>query len=228
MSAFISLTSYLILIVLLQFPAAAFAGEAKKILVVGDSLSAGYGLARDESWVALLSERLREQGYDYEVVNASITGDTTRGGLARLPATLKRQQPAVVIIELGGNDGLRGLPVTEMRANLAGMIRAAREADARVLLLGMRIPPNYGPAYARNFAGTFAELAREFDVSSVPFFLDGVALDDEMMQGDGIHPNAKAQPRMLDNVWPTLEPLLSPGGCDRRSGKSLIQKAATG
>lgn len=219
---------YLILTVLLQFPASAHAGQGGKILVVGDSLSAGYGLAADESWVSLLSQRLSEQGYDYEVVNASITGDTTRGGRARLPGALQRQQPGIVLIELGGNDGLRGLPIDELRGNLAAMIEASQAAGAEVVLLGMRIPPNYGLEYATRFAETFDQLATEFEVAAVPFLLDGVALDDSLMQADGIHPNARAQPLMLDNVWPRLKPLLKREDCRTKAGKSLNKKAATG
>jgi len=196
-------------------PASATTAGSQKILVIGDSLSAGYGLPADEGWVALLAERLRDQGYGYEVVNASITGDTTRGGRTRLPAALERHSPELVIIELGGNDGLRGIPIEELRANLSNMITMSREADAKVVLVGMRIPPNYGPGYARAFEETFGILASEQEIALAPFLLDDVALDDGLMQEDGIHPNARAQPIMLDNIWPAIEPLLYAPDCNK-------------
>lgn len=204
---------------------AAAATDSRKILVVGDSLSAGYGLPAAEGWVALLAARLRDQGYGYEVVNASITGDTTRGGLARLPATLERHQPAVVVIELGGNDGLRGIPIAELRSNLRAMISTAREAGAKVLLVSMRIPPNYGLEYARDFEETFALLAEETGINVAPFILADVALNDSLMQSDGIHPNARAQPVMLDSVWPSLRSLLVRPKCSR-DGKKMLQNKA--
>lgn len=200
--------------------------QARKILVVGDSLSAGYGLAANEGWVALLNARLREQGYGYDVVNASITGDTTRGGLARLPGALTRHDPALVVIELGGNDGLRGIPIKELRANLTDMITMAREAGAKVLLVSMRIPPNYGLEYARAFDESFATVARGFEIPVTPFLLAGVALEDGLMQADGIHPNARAQPVMLENIWPAVLPLLDKAGCARRGKNALKNKAA--
>ncbi len=181
------------------------------ILVVGDSLSAGYGIARIDSWTTLLQERLSEQGFGYRVVNASISGDTTRGGLARLPAALEAHEPAVVILELGGNDGLRGIPVKEIRSNLAEMIRLSRDAGAEVVLTGIHIPPNYGPRYTEAFHQVYHDLAAEYDTALVPFILDSVALEDGLMQADGIHPNAAGQPVILDNVWPALEPLLAQG-----------------
>ena len=180
---------------------------APKILVLGDSISAGYGLAANEGWVSLLQNRLKAQGYGYRVVNASVTGETTTGGLARLPRALSLHQPAIVIIELGGNDGLRGLPLGTSRANLQKMIDLSREAGAAVLL-GMKIPPNYGPRYANEFETLYAELARRNKVAFEPFFLDKIALADGMMQDDGIHPTAKAQPTMLETLWPRLRPLL--------------------
>ncbi len=176
---------------------------------MGDSLSAGYGLAADEGWVTLLTERLAAQGYEYEVVNASVTGDTTRGGRGRIGRALARHRPAVLIIELGGNDGLRGIRIEEMRDNLAAMIEAGQAAGAEVLLIGMMIPPNYGAAYAGEFARTFPALAEAYGLPTPPFLLTEVALEDELMQPDGIHPNARAQPVMLDNVWPALSGLIT-------------------
>lgn len=178
------------------------------VLVVGDSLSAAYGIDQDEGWVALLQQRLEKDYPDYRVVNASISGDTTRGGLGRIDAALRTHAPAVVIVELGGNDGLRGLPVKEMRANLSAIITKSLAAQARVLLVGMRIPPNYGPLYTKNFEAVFTGLAKQFEVARVPFLLEGVALKLDLVQDDGIHPRAAAQPRMLENVWPHLTPLL--------------------
>jgi acyl-CoA thioesterase-1 len=176
--------------------------------VLGDSLSAEYGLSRGTGWVQLLADRLRDSGSDYRVVNASISGETTSGGLTRLPALLKEHRPRVVVLELGANDGLRGLPLAVMRDNLQAMIRQAQAAGAKVLLVGVRVPPNYGREYAERFAGTFAALARELKVPLVPFLLDGFAESFELFQADRIHPTAEAQPRMLDNVWPVLRPLL--------------------
>jgi acyl-CoA thioesterase-1 len=178
------------------------------LLVLGDSLSAEYGLSRGTGWVQLLADRLRDSGSDYRVVNASISGETTSGGLTRLPALLKEHRPRVVVLELGANDGLRGLPLAVMRDNLQAMIRQAQAAGAKVLLVGVRVPPNYGREYAERFAGTFAALARELKVPLVPFLLDGFAESFGLFQADRIHPTAEAQPRMLDNVWPVLRPLL--------------------
>ncbi len=178
------------------------------IAVLGDSLSAGYGLEPDESWVALLETRLAEEGYGYRVINASITGDTTAGGLNRLPGLLQRESPRLVIVELGGNDGLRGLPVATMERNLRSMIELSKLAGARVVLAGIQIPPNYGPGYTQQFKRVFEELATDSDVALVDFILDGVALNPELMQLDGIHPNALGQPRILDNVWKVVAPLL--------------------
>jgi acyl-CoA thioesterase-1 len=184
------------------------AGAAPTILVLGDSLSAAYGMRLDQGWVALLQSRLRAQGYGHRVVNASSSGETTGGGLARLPRALQSHRPAIVVVELGGNDGLRGLPVAQVRRNLEGIIDQSQRAGARILLLGMRIPPNYGPTYARQFEQVYADLARERRIPSVPFLLRDVALDDSLMQQDGIHPTVRAQPKLLDAVWPRLEPLL--------------------
>lgn len=191
-------------------PAAPAAPQQPVVLVVGDSLSAGYGIAPEQTWVTLLGERLRSEGYGYQVVNASISGDTTTGGLRRLPRSLASHQPAVVIIELGGNDGLRGTPIGVMRTNLEAMIRLARDAGAQVILAGMQIPTNYGAQYTRAFAAVYPELAKQYSLPLVPFFLDGVALDPTLIQPDGIHPTAEAQPKLLANVWPVLKPALKP------------------
>ncbi len=180
----------------------------RTILVLGDSVSAGYGLAIGEGWGSLLQGRLKTQGYGYRVVNASVSGETTTGGLARLPRALSVHRPQIVVLELGGNDGLRGLPLETSRANLEEMIQLSKAAGAQVVLLGMKMPPNYGPRYAQGFERTFAELARKHRLPFEPFFLDKIALVPGMLQADGLHPTAKAQPAMLDSVWPVLKPLL--------------------
>ena len=183
--------------------------EAPVILVFGDSISAGYGLARvEQGWVALLQTRLKEQEYGYQVVNASVSGETTAGGLARLPRALSLHHPGIVVLELGGNDGLRALPVAQMRLNLARMVDLAAAAGAKVLLLGIRMPPNYGPEYTEQFRLCYSDLARDKKLPLVPFLLKDIALEPTLMQADGIHPNAQGQPKLLDNVWPTLAPLL--------------------
>jgi acyl-CoA thioesterase-1 len=181
----------------------------RTVLVVGDSLSAEYGLARGSGWVQLLSQRIATAAPEYSVVNASISGDTTSGGRARL-APLLRQSPAVVVIELGANDGLRGLSVDAMHANLQAMVQDCRRSGAKVLLVGIHVPPNYGPAYADRFYAVFTGLAQSEHVALAPFLLDGFADQLEWFQPDHIHPLAKAQGRMLDNVWPYLRPLLRP------------------
>lgn len=178
------------------------------ILVVGDSICAGYGLEAGQGWVALLAARLQAGGYRERVVNASISGDTTAGGRARLPALLREYRPTIVVLELGGNDGLRGGDVAAARANLDAMAREAEAARARVLVLGMRMPPNYGPAYARAFDAIYAEIARSRNAALVPWLFAGFGEDLSQFQPDHIHPNAAAQPRMLDNVWPALLPLI--------------------
>lgn len=186
-----------------------FAAQAAgNILVVGDSLSAGYGLGQGQSWPALLDRRLKEQRLDYSVVNASISGDTTSGGRSRIEAALAQSHPAIVIIALGGNDGLRGLPVPAMRDNLKAMIKAGQERRARVVLVGMKLPPNYGAEYTQSFERTYADLARQHKTALVPFLLNGVAEKRELFQADNIHPTAEAQAAMLDNVWKVLRPLL--------------------
>jgi acyl-CoA thioesterase-1 len=188
--------------------AAADAPSAPTLLVFGDSISAGYGIRVDQGWVALLQAKLRQEGYGYQVVNASISGETTAGGLARLPRALALHHPSVIILELGGNDGLRALPIAQMRDNLARMSALARTAGAAVLLLGMRIPPNYGPQYTEQFRLVYSDLARDEKLPFVPFLLNGIALDPGLMQADGIHPNGQGQPKLLDNVWPELKGLL--------------------
>jgi len=181
---------------------------ARTLLVVGDSISAGYGLAEGQGWVRLLERRLQEQKLDYQVVNASISGDTTAGGLARLPKLLADHQPTVVAIELGGNDGLRGQPLAQFERNLTALVEQAKARGARVLLLGMRLPPNYGPRYTDGFAQVYTDVAKAQQVALVPFLLEGVGGDPAFMQPDGIHPQANAQQRLLDNAWPQLQPLL--------------------
>jgi len=178
--------------------------------VLGDSLSAEYGIARGSGWANRLQERLHAQKIDAIVVNASISGETTSGGAARLPTLLKKHQPDILVIELGGNDGLRGLSLAATETNLRTMIQAGRAARARVLLLGMRLPPNYGAAYTENFHALYGKLARENKTALVPFFLEGVAQRDDLFQSDRIHPSAAAHAILLDNVWPAFRPLLSP------------------
>jgi len=186
--------------------------SAQTILVLGDSLSAAYGIPAERGWVALMQQRLDQRTVGTEVVNASISGETTQGGLTRLPALLERHHPALVLVELGANDGLRGTPLPVIRQNLEQLISRSQGAGARVLLIGMRLPPNYGPRYSAGFHALFAEVSESYGVPQVPFLMDGVALDANLMQDDGLHPNAAAQPRLLDNVWPYLEPLLPAPG----------------
>lgn len=173
-------------------------------MVFGDSLSAGYGIDVDQSWPALLQSRLADQGYEHRVVNASISGETTEGGATRITTALASFEPALVILELGGNDGLRGFPPQRIKDNLGRIIERARESGAKVVLLGIRIPTNYGPRYTSSFEGVYRELAEQFDVPWIEFFMEGVALNDDLMQDDGIHPNAEAQPILLDNAWPII------------------------
>lgn len=199
------------LLILLVLIAASVPAQAETpvILVFGDSISAGYGLARvEQGWVALLQTRLKEQEYGYQVINASVSGETTAGGLARLPRALDLHHPAIVVLELGGNDGLRALPVAPMRANLVRMVDLATAAGARVLLLGMRMPPNYGPDYTERFRLVYSEVARDKKLPLVPFLLNDIALSPSLMQADGVHPNELGQPKLLANVWPSLLPLL--------------------
>ena len=195
-------------LVLASVPLAHAQDKAPVLLVVGDSVSAGYGLSSGQGWVELLSKKLAAAGYKYRVVNASISGDTTAGGRARLPALLTQHKPAVVVIELGGNDALRGGKLATTRENLDAMVAASQAAGARVLVVGMDIPPNYGPVYAREFRELFATVASSRKVPLVPSFFTGFGEDLSYFQPDRIHPTAQAQARLLDNVWPQLVPLL--------------------
>ena len=178
------------------------------ILILGDSLSAGYGLKADQGWGFLLQERLQQEYPQYNIINESISGDTTANGLNRLPRALQRSQPAIVIIELGANDGLRGHALSFAKKNLQKIIQSIREQTAKILLLGMRIPPNYGKKYTQAFAALYPDLAEQHDLILVPFMLHGVAGKPAFIQDDRLHPNAKAQPLILDNIWPYLKPLL--------------------
>ena len=197
---------------LLTQAAAAFAEETPsagsspqpKILIFGDSLSAAYGIGENEGWVTLLANRLAQENSELEVVNGSVSGETTTGGRARLPSLLQRYKPAFVLIELGGNDGLRGLPLSLMRENLTEMIQLSQKSGATVMIAGMQIPPNYGPRYTEPFFAQYAELAEEFDLYLIPFLIDGIPQQPELMQADGIHPKAEAQSMILDNFWPVL------------------------
>lgn len=181
------------------------AAFAQTVLVLGDSISAAYGIERDSGWVALLQEKLPA----HTVVNASISGETTEGGRNRLPALLTKHKPAIVIVELGGNDGLRGFQIRRIRDNLEQLVAQSQAAGARVLLAAIKIPPNYGPRYTAEFYESFRLTAKRFDIPLVPFILDGIATHPELMQDDGLHPTAEAQPRLLANVWPHLQPLLA-------------------
>jgi len=212
---------YLVILLALVLLSAQFAVSADnipgsesqpRILVIGDSLSAAYNMPSRDAWPSLLETRLIEHGYPWRVFNSSITGDTTEGALARLPRLLERHAPEIVIIELGGNDGLRGLSPEVTRSNMAKMIEMSQSQGAEVLLTGIRIPPNYGDQYVRQFEGIYPHLAGQYDAALVPFFMEGVALDPNLMQADGIHPSVEAQPILLDNVWPALEPLLNSNG----------------
>ena len=185
------------------------AAAGKSILVFGDSLSAAYGIAQARGWVALLGERLRRERPDYIVANASVSGETTAGGLSRFPRVLGIQKPKIVVLELGANDGLRGLPVAEMKKNLSAMIVQAQKAGARVLLVGMKLPPNYGPDYTSEFDAAFAELAKRHRTALLPFLLEGIAEKPELFQADRLHPTAEAQPQIAERVWRALAPLLS-------------------
>ncbi|AGZ34461.1 arylesterase [Pseudomonas sp. SWI6] len=181
---------------------------AGTLLVVGDSISAGFGLDSRQGWVSLLQQRLKREGFNDQVVNASISGDTSAGGQARLPALLAAHKPTLVVLELGGNDGLRGQPPQQLQQNLASMIDQSHDAGAKVVLLGMRLPPNYGVRYTTAFTQVYEQLAAQKKVSLVPFFLEGVGGVPEMMQADGIHPAQGAQTRLLENAWPAIKPLL--------------------
>jgi acyl-CoA thioesterase-1 len=189
-------------------PAGASAASAGTILVYGDSLSAAYGIAQERGWVALLESRLKSERLDYSVANASISGETTSGGLARFRKVLERDRPAITVLELGANDGLRGLPVSQMRKNLDAMIAQAKAAGSRVVLVGIKMPPNYGADYNRAFDAAYTDLAKAHKVSLVPFLFEGFADRRDFFQPDNLHPTAAAQPVLLENVWKVLKPLL--------------------
>jgi len=197
-----------VLVFALVNTAGAEVAAPRTVVVLGDSLSAGYGIEIREGWVNLLAQRIASEGYGYQVINASVSGETTQGGLARLPRVLQLHKPAIVIIELGGNDGLRGLPLATSRENLRKAIELSRAVQARVVLVGMMIPPNYGQRYTQEFREMYTTLASKYSIALVPFLLDQVALDPKLMQRDGIHANAAGQPKLLENVWPKLKPLL--------------------
>jgi acyl-CoA thioesterase I len=200
-------TRTLLFLILLPISFALDAAE-KSILVYGDSISAAYGMAQDRGWVALLGERLKRERPDYSVVNESVSGETSSGGLARIDAALARHKPGLVILELGGNDGLRGLPVGEMKKNLGAIIERSQKAGARVLLVGMSMPPNYGPRYTQAFQSAFDELAKRYRTPLVPSLLEGFGENYELFQPDRIHPAEEAQPLMVERVWKTLKPML--------------------
>jgi len=197
----------LMALLLVSFVTSAYSAS-KSVLVLGDSLSAEYGIARGVGWVSLLEKRLQSEKIDATIVNASISGETTSGGKVRLPSLLDQYRPSVVIIELGGNDGLRGLPVAAAEANLRAMIAESKKSKAQVLLVGMQIPPNYGRDYTEKFSNLYNKLARDMKVALVPFLLEGVASQPQLFQADRIHPLAEAQPIMLNNIWPHLKSLL--------------------
>jgi acyl-CoA thioesterase-1 len=201
-------TRLLLLLVLLSGPALSNAAPGQTVLVLGDSISAAYGMSLEEGWVALLARQLQDSHPDYQVVNASISGETSAGAASRLAELLSLHQPAVVVVELGGNDGLRGYPIKRLRANLQDIATRAENSGARVLLLGMEIPPNYGSRYTLQFRDSFAQVADETGSALVPFLLEGIATVSALMQADGIHPRPEAQSLLLENVWPSLEPLL--------------------
>jgi acyl-CoA thioesterase-1 len=182
--------------------------DTPTVLIFGDSLSAGYGIDIDQSWVTLLQDRLKQQGYEHKVVNASVSGETTEGGATRIEAALMDFSPDLIILELGGNDGLRGIPAARMKSNLEQIVTRAKASGAAVVLLGIRIPTNYGPRYSAEFEGVFREVATEPGVQWIEFFMDGIALNDELLQDDRIHPNAIAQPLLLDNAWPVISAAL--------------------
>jgi acyl-CoA thioesterase-1 len=199
----------LLTLVILLLAAGAQGSESPTVLIFGDSLSAGYGIDVDQSWATLLQARLEQQGYEHRVVNASISGETTEGGAARIEGALDQFSPQLVILELGGNDGLRGFPPARMQANLQKIVVKAHESGAAVVLLAIRIPSNYGPRYSRAFEAAFRNVAEELEIPMVDFFMDGIALNDDLLQADRIHPTAEAQPLLLDNAWPLISATLS-------------------
>jgi len=198
-----------VMVLLLGLGALSASAAERTLLVMGDSLSAAYGLRSEQGWVALLEQRLSEQQRGWRVVNASISGETTAGGAARIDSEITTHAPDLVVIELGANDGLRGLPLAHARANLERMIEASKSADAKVLLIGMRMPPNYGSAYTEGFSNLFAELAQAHDATHLPFLLEPIAAERDAFLDDNLHPTAEAQPRLLEHVWSVLEPLLA-------------------
>ncbi len=205
---FLTAVSVLMCALVAMHVSAANLAKPQSIVIFGDSLSSAYGIALDEGWVSLLQQRLVKQKSNYQVVNASITGETTSGGLSRFSDMLKTHKPNIVMIELGGNDGLRGLSADETYKNLNAMIQQAKKNKVKVLLLGMKIPPNYGFKYSQQFSENYQTLAKKHEIPRVPFFLEGVAGNPNLIQADGIHPTAKAQPQLLENVWPTLLQML--------------------
>jgi acyl-CoA thioesterase-1 len=184
--------------------------ENPKILIFGDSLSAVYGVAQSQGWPALLQNKLKEKNQHYDVINASISGETTSGGLSRLASVLAEFKPNIIILELGANDGLRGLPVQEMEKNLNEMIVISKKTKAKIVLIGMKIPPNYGPKYSTEFRQTYTNLSQQHNITLVPFMLENVATNPKLTQDDGLHPNSFAQPLILENIWPKLHGLLNP------------------
>jgi acyl-CoA thioesterase I len=199
----------ILLFALLMTGGALAAPQERTLLIFGDSLSAAYGLQTEQGWVAQLQKRLNDQGYGYRVVNASVSGETSAGGRSRLQRALDQHRPELVVLELGANDGLRGLPVKDLDANLKAMVAMIQKARARLLLVGILIPPNYGPRYTRSFSDMYLQLAKSQSLPFIPFLLDGVALDSRYMQQDGMHPNATGQPLVLENVWKQLQPMLT-------------------
>jgi acyl-CoA thioesterase-1 len=191
-------------LILLMLCGAAQSSDDPTILIFGDSLSAGYGIGVDQSWATLLQSRLESQGYEHRVVNASISGETTEGGVARIAAALERFQPALIVLELGANDGLRGFPVDRLRSNLEKIVITSKDSGVAVVLLGIRIPPNYGTRYTEAFENTFRQVADEHDIPWIEFFMEGIALNEELLQADGIHPNLEAQALLLENAWPII------------------------
>jgi len=198
----------LLTLIVLLMAANAQPADSPTVLIFGDSLSAGYGIDVDQSWAALLQQRLEEQGYEHRVVNASISGETTEGGAARIDSAIGTFSPNLIILELGGNDGLRGFPPARIKGNLEVIARRARDSGASVVLLGIRIPTNYGARYTQAFEAVYAEVATELEIRWIEFFMDGVALNDELLQDDRIHPNVEAQPILLDNAWPIIRDTL--------------------
>jgi len=199
----------LLLAALTLLPVAVSANQPYTLLVYGDSLSAAYGISEEQGWVNLLRQKIQQQELPYRVVNGSVSGETSNGGLARLPAMLDSYQPDLVILELGGNDGLRGLPLPTLKANLLAMVELIKDSGAQVLLAGIQIPPNYGPRYTQPFFELFGDIAEQENLPLVPFLIDGIPQQPELMQNDGIHPRAEAQWMIVDNVWPVLQPLLN-------------------